>query len=371
MSSPAGTLLLYPQFTAWMDKHGPFDVILDGANAGFLNQNFAGGGFSHAQVDAVLRELQARHGRVLLILHSRWFDASTDLKPWKRKRGRKVKLSVRAHRDAAAASATSAEGHRATDCAEGPEPEGNEDAVSTGSGSEMPVKRRRGDGVAAAAAVGGGNSGAEDNGGSGDEARSQPDSAAASSCTETDCAESAGEDEDDVDESTAKPTMNPLCERWQAESIVYPVQRGTTHCGFDCGEAASLVVMRWLPCCALPGNNDDWYWLYAAVYQGEASQVSVVTNDQMRDHHFNMLAPRYFLKWRERHQVKMDVKPSRSHASGYAVTLKYPSQYSHRVQPAVDGSAWYFPVTGTAATWFVAWQQKPELAAAAELSSVE
>jgi ribonuclease P protein 3 len=31
----------------------------------------------------------------------------------------------------------------------------------------------------------------------------------------------------------------------------------------------------------------------------------VVTNDQMRDHHFCMLAPRFFLKWRERHQVRM------------------------------------------------------------------
>jgi pentatricopeptide repeat protein len=36
------------------------------------------------------------------------------------------------------------------------------------------------------------------------------------------------------------------------------------------------------------GCNDDWYWLYCAVY----FRCKSVTNDEMRDHHFQMLSPR-------------------------------------------------------------------------------
>lgn len=50
-----------------------------------------------------------------------------------------------------------------------------------------------------------------------------------------------------------------------------------------------------------PKNNDDWYWLYAAVYIG--GRVLVLTNDEMRDHHFSMLSHRSFQRWKERHQV--------------------------------------------------------------------
>jgi hypothetical protein len=35
--------------------------------------------------------------------------------------------------------------------------------------------------------------------------------------------------------------------------------------------------------------NDDWFWLYCGVSWG----CFVLTNDEMRDHHFNMLSPRY------------------------------------------------------------------------------
>lgn len=35
---------------AWLDRHGPFDVIVDGANIGLYNQNFSDGGFNFFQV---------------------------------------------------------------------------------------------------------------------------------------------------------------------------------------------------------------------------------------------------------------------------------------------------------------------------------
>eukprot|EP01031_Cornospumella_fuschlensis_P028922 gene28923-34903_t len=36
--------------------------------------------------------------------------------------------------------------------------------------------------------------------------------------------------------------------------------------------------------------NDDWFWLYAAIKY----RCKVVTNDDMRDHHFQFLSPKYF-----------------------------------------------------------------------------
>ncbi|XP_058087166.1 proteinaceous RNase P 2 isoform X2 [Magnolia sinica] len=46
------------------------------------------------------------------------------------------------------------------------------------------------------------------------------------------------------------------------------------------------------------GSNDDWYWLYAAV----KLKCLLVTNDEMRDHIFELLGSSFFLKWKERHQ---------------------------------------------------------------------
>lgn len=48
------------------------------------------------------------------------------------------------------------------------------------------------------------------------------------------------------------------------------------------------------------GCNDDWFWLYTAV----AIRAKVVTNDEMRDHHFLMLSPKWFSRWKERNQIR-------------------------------------------------------------------
>nr|XP_009597825.1 proteinaceous RNase P 1, chloroplastic/mitochondrial-like isoform X2 [Nicotiana tomentosiformis] len=47
------------------------------------------------------------------------------------------------------------------------------------------------------------------------------------------------------------------------------------------------------------GSNDDWYWLYAAI----KFKCLIVTNDEMRDHLFQLLGNDFFPKWKERHQV--------------------------------------------------------------------
>lgn len=41
------------------------------------------------------------------------------------------------------------------------------------------------------------------------------------------------------------------------------------------------------------------YWLYAAI----KNKCLIVTNDEMRDHTFQLLGNDFFPKWKERHQV--------------------------------------------------------------------
>lgn len=63
------------------------------------------------------------------------------------------------------------------------------------------------------------------------------------------------------------------------------------------------IIDKWKNADALyatpTGSNDDWYWLYAAI----KFSCLIVTNDEMRDHLFQLLGNDFFPKWKERHQV--------------------------------------------------------------------
>ena len=63
--------------------------------------------------------------------------------------------------------------------------------------------------------------------------------------------------------------------------------------------------------------------MHAALWCGRGTMV--ISNDEMRDHHFQMLAHRSFLRWKERHQVHFDVE-------GRKIRLFYPEVYSRRIQ---------------------------------------
>ncbi|KAG8380321.1 hypothetical protein BUALT_Bualt06G0003500 [Buddleja alternifolia] len=102
------------------------------------------------------------------------------------------------------------------------------------------------------------------------------------------------------------------------------------------------------------GSNDDWYWLYAAV----SSKCLLVTNDEMRDHLFNLLGNSFFPRWKEKHQVRL--KPS-NEGNGL-LTLHMPPPYSIVVQESEQGN-WHIPtVTGddleTARQWICATRTK-------------
>ncbi|XP_062232135.1 proteinaceous RNase P 2-like [Phragmites australis] len=80
------------------------------------------------------------------------------------------------------------------------------------------------------------------------------------------------------------------------------------------------------------GSNDDWYWLYAAI----RLNCLLVTNDEMRDHIFELLGSSFFPKWKQRHRVKYTFN------KGKAV-LMMPPPYSSEIQESKMGS-WHVPM---------------------------
>ncbi|CBI29633.3 unnamed protein product, partial [Vitis vinifera] len=172
----------FREFQDWLDKHADYEAIVDGANIGLYQQNFANGEFSIPQLDAVVKELydRSQKKRPLVILHN--------------KRFRKL--------------------------------------------SENASNRK-------------------------------------------------------------------LLQEWLTQGVLYTTPNG---------------------------SNDDWYWLYAAV----KLKCLLVTNDEMRDHIFELLGSSFFLKWKERHQVRYTFVKGN-------VKLLMPPSYSLFIQESVKGT-WHVPV---------------------------
>lgn len=73
-----------------------------------------------------------------------------------------------------------------------------------------------------------------------------------------------------------------------------------------------------------------------------------------------MLAPRHFMKFRERHQAFPFFHNSRDQRRlrpGFVL----PRPYSHRVHASAAGDAWFVPVapatSGQSSRWLVAWRE--------------
>lgn len=88
------------------------------------------------------------------------------------------------------------------------------------------------------------------------------------------------------------------------------------------------------------GANDDWYWMYATLYEGRKTRAYVVSNDLMRDHKIAFLHPRPFVRWRTSQIVYFGLSkaseandtvvpdvyfygPSESHFNNLYSTLRY------------------------------------------------
>ncbi|KAJ4828070.1 hypothetical protein Tsubulata_020845, partial [Turnera subulata] len=70
----------FSEFQDWLENHADYEAIVDGANIGLYQQNFAEGGFSIPQLDAVVKELYNRHGNKwpLIVLHNKRVRALLD-----------------------------------------------------------------------------------------------------------------------------------------------------------------------------------------------------------------------------------------------------------------------------------------------------
>lgn len=90
--------------------------------------------------------------------------------------------------------------------------------------------------------------------------------------------------------------------------------------------------------CSPGGANDDWFWMHAALWCGRVAMV--VSNDEMRDHHFQMLAYRSFMRWKERHQVHYTfgeyLNKYNDNIKRREVILIFPDLYSRCIQRSRD-----------------------------------
>ncbi|WJX48308.1 ribonuclease P [Trifolium repens] len=96
------------------------------------------------------------------------------------------------------------------------------------------------------------------------------------------------------------------------------------------------LVDRWNNANALyatpTGSNDDWYWLYAAI----KFKCLLVTNDEMRDHLFQLLGNDFFPKWKERHQVRFGFSEA-------GLEFYMPPPCSVVIQESEEGH-WHIPI---------------------------
>ncbi|EFJ35288.1 hypothetical protein SELMODRAFT_80247 [Selaginella moellendorffii] len=136
----------------------------------------------------------------------------------------------------------------------------------------------------------------------------------------------------------------------QLETVVADVQRrsgkwplivlhvGRTMKGSGRSSYAQQLLRHWSNAKALyiapAGSNDDWYWLYAAV----KCKSLLVSNDEMRDHIFQLLGREFFPTWKERHQVRF-------HVTKHGPVFHMPPPYSIIIQETERGS-WHIPVSG-------------------------
>lgn len=125
-------------------------------------------------------------------------------------------------------------------------------------------------------------------------------------------------------------------------------------------EEDAAYVQRWREkgwlYCTPTGLNDDLCWLYAALElttpttadSGHSSrrdaEVFVLTNDYMRDHHFTLLHPRSFTRWRDQHQIKFRCAYRKNQKT--ELSYIWPSPFTRCIQRTLlcDGKqGWHIP----------------------------
>jgi hypothetical protein len=91
------------------------------------------------------------------------------------------------------------------------------------------------------------------------------------------------------------------------------------------------------------GSNDDWYWLYGTVAAGRKGVL--ISNDEMRDHIFGLLRPRYFSRWLTHHRHLYNIEKTHSDAL-LGLKILTPPAFTACVQQIPSTGAWMIPKGG-------------------------
>lgn len=100
----------FRRFKKWLEEQPPFDIVIDGANVGFNNQNREGGLFQYSQIDAVIDKLRETGSRVLLVLHPKWLREDADRTVTKRKKRKLDQINLEGNMGSSDDSAEDQEG---------------------------------------------------------------------------------------------------------------------------------------------------------------------------------------------------------------------------------------------------------------------
>jgi proteinaceous RNase P len=331
----------FEDFKRLLTLRGPFDVIIDGANVGFYGQNHFDGGLSYSNIDAVVRHFQQQGLRVLVVMNDKWlqprFYSNPDMRrPFKR----------RVNYYAARARGEDVDYQKIPRPTVIRDKGKRSNIISAGGSSSIPLCSTTESTLWEAP----GEVELRD----GNEAEGNVDEAFEESIDE-------GEGNLDSDEF-----VDP-------EGGTSPSTYGRfSH--FDCNVASTIeedsalageIIARWRATRAVysvpRGNNDDWFWMFAAVSQPDPKLVRLISNDYMRDHHFHVFQEwGSFQTWRERHQVKFSIQrrgtssgTSSTLSSNASLQLRFPLPFSFRMQSSEDSTVWHFPlmksVTGATA----------------------
>lgn len=160
---------------------------------------------------------------------------------------------------------------------------------------------------------------------------------------------------DQISSQDAPPCPNDE-EEENGSDVLYP-HEGVTQAEEEAPPGSPLHVIRtWkemgILACVPFYDCDDWYWLYAALnsFTRGHTHVQVISNDNLRDHHWRMHGLRTFLQWQDRHMTRLSMSQEEDEEGGspdkakFVPELHEPVPYSRRAQVSVDRTAWHFLV---------------------------
>jgi len=368
----------FSAFSSWLAAQeaagGPYEVLIDGPNVGFYGQNFDKGALMYSQVEAIREKFAQAGKRALIIIGERWLHPKSFADPGARRTGIKRAnfYAARSRGEAVGGYPIDGAGSRKRSHCLNEAPTASETTHHNNAPSLSNNNGQIQDSTQCWSALESEEEGEgeeeEDRvesdwrSGNSDSGSSNPVSSS-HNCFEEGKSGSFGcKEVEDV--SSRVPVSAELDSQQAGETIKKWVQEGSVY--------------------SVPkGFNDDWFWMYAAFVSPVASRVILVSNDYMRDHHFQMLAPRAFLTWRERHQVRFSFQDL-SRGGGTSaprercmqMTLYHPPVFSLRAQASQDGSVLHFPLSlgasgGVPDEWIAVWDSRKFPAASKEVMTAK